>query len=194
MAVRRGIHSIPGTGESFSYPVEDSLKTLNEYMARIKEYALAAIGDPFVLDASRKIVSGCPPYNRPCETNKVFRFLKAHFRYVPVPAIYGVEALQTANKMLSDIDTLGKANGECEEMAVLLAAVLGNLNHEVAFRYGGDSLLDGQPNFKHIWVVDRLPEAKGTDDGWIDLDPSGYLKPGQHFKFGAYKWDFLLDS
>lgn len=191
MAVMRGVNRVPKDGEFFAYAVEDSLQTLNQYMGRIKEYALAAIGDPYVLDAARKITMGCRPYDRPCETNRAFKFVKDRFRYVPAPAKYGVEVLQTARKMLADIENLGQASGECEEMAVLLAAILGNLNHEVAFRYGGDSTASGEPNFKHIWVADRLPEVQPSNGGWVDLDASGYLRPGQHFEFEVYGWDFL---
>lgn len=178
--------------------MEDRLETLNDYMGRIREYVLYSIGSPVVVDAARKIVLECQPYDKRCETLKVWEFVTNRMRYAPAPAKYGVEILQTPEKLLGDIDRLGRASGECEEMIVLFAGLLGALNHEIVLVYGGGRLLldDGRkfPNYRHVWLADRLPE---TGIEWVHLDPTGYgkfgyeLLPGQHFDFEVIGWDFL---
>lgn len=185
---------MPSIGESFRYDVQDSMKTLNGYIDRIKAYALDGIGDPFVLDAARKITSKCSPYDQACETKAVFEFVRSRVKYTPAPARYGKEVLQTSAKMLDDIVRFGRASGECEEIAILLSSLLANLNIEVALVYGADDFVveDGarQPNYKHVWVAVKIPAVSAE---WIHLDATGYrLEPGQHFKFLAdYRWDPL---
>lgn len=185
---------IPGADESFRYGVEDSLETLDAYMKRIRAYVLKEIGNPFVLDAARKIASGCRPYDQKCEVKKVFDFVTSKVRYAAAPSYYGTEVLQTAEKMLKDIKMFGRASGECEEMVVLLAALLANLNIPVSLVFGGGMLKlpEGKfPNMKHVWAAARI---RGFKD-WVHLDATGYSmlapngpRPGQHFAFETYKW------
>ena len=189
------MRSMPSIGETFQYDVQDTMKTLNAYMDRIHQYVVAGIGDPFVLDAARKITSGCRPYDQKCEAGKVFEFVRSRVKYTPAPARYGKEVLQTQGKMLQDIALYGRASGECEEIGTLLAALLANLNMDVALVYGADDWVSEEginhPNFKHVWVAARV-NGVNVNDGWVHLDATGYkLKPGQHFAFREYRWDFF---
>lgn len=164
------------------------MEILPWYMSRVKDYARQAIGDPLVLDAARKIVASCPPYNDGCETEKIYRWILSYWRYTKSPSRYGVENLQNPTKAISDIRAYGRATGECEEMSVALAALLANLNHRVALVWGGDWIEHrGEPfkNFRHVWVADHL------DNRWIHLDSTGYLEPGQHFGFQIIEFDEL---
>jgi len=186
---------MPAVGESFRYDVEDTMQTLNGYIGRIREYAVAGIGDPYVLDAARKITSCCKPYDQKCETKTIFDFIRSRVKYTPAPARYGKEVLQTAEKMLKDIESSGRASGECEEMATLMVALLANLNIETALVYGASNTIMesgvDMPNYRHVWVAARV-NGVTENDGWVHLDATGYhLKPGQHFEFSIYGWDFL---
>lgn len=178
---------LPGRNTAFRYDVSDSLDTLYWYMERIREYVVQSIGNPLVLDTARKVVAHCQPYDQPCETGRVYDFILKKFRYTRSPALYGVETLQTPDKFLLDIAQTGRATGECDEMVVLLAAMLANLNHRVALVWGGDKLPTGEKNYRHVWVADHLP-SKG---GWVHLDPTGYLPPGQHFRFEVIDFDMI---
>jgi len=196
--VLKGFDTMPGQTESFRYDVKDSISTLNAYMDRIKEYALSSIGNPYVLEAARKIVVGCRPYDVGCEVKRAFQFVKSRVRYSPAPARYGVEVLQTPEKMLHDINAFGRTSGECEEMVILLTSILANLNIPVAMVYGGEWWTDDKgkrhPNYRHVWMAAKVPDVK-TNKGWVHLDPTAYadMKPGQHFRFEVYGWEFLQD-
>ena len=189
------MRGLPSIGETFRYDVPDTMETLNGYIKRIRQYALEGIGDPFTLDAARKIVSRCKPYDQKCETKAIFEFVRSRVKYTPAPSRYGKEVLQTQAKMLADIDMFGRASGECEEIATLMAALLANVNIETALVYGADEMSEENgvmhPNYKHVWVAARVPGV-AVNEGWVHLDATGYkLKPGQHFKFKFYGWDFL---
>jgi transglutaminase-like putative cysteine protease len=177
---------MPGREQVLSYPVAEGLRTLNEYITLIHGYVVEGIGSPEVIDAARKVTAKCQPYDSGCETAKVYEFIRKRFRYVAAPSRYGIEVMQTPQKLIGDIENYGRATGECEEMITLLASMLGAINHEVALVYGGEKVGD-QDNYRHVWAADNLPE-KG---GWVHLDPTGYLDPGLHFKFETYGWDFF---
>ena len=184
--MRRPIIGMPGREQTLSYPVSEGLATLNQYITLIHNYVVGGIASAQVIDAARKVTARCQPYDAACETAKIYEFIRARFRYVAAPSRFGIEVMQTPEKMIEDIENYGRATGECEEMITLLASMLGAVNHEVALVYGGEKA-GSQDNYRHVWAADRLP-SKG---GWIHLDPTGYLDPGLHFEFETYGWDKL---
>lgn len=75
---------------------------------------------------------------------RLYNFVKSHVKYIP--DIAGkVESLKTPRRTLSD------GYGDCDDHAILNAAILAVLGFEpkvVLMRYSGD-----QPNFQHIYTV-----------------------------------------
>lgn len=95
------------------------------------------------------------------EACRLCDFVRDEIRYVG--DISGVETLHEANA------TLATGAGDCDDKAILLAAMLLAINHDVRFIAIS---LDGT-EFCHVWVQDLI------DGRWVDLEtteplPSGY--------------------
>jgi hypothetical protein len=83
------------------------------------------------------------------EARAIGEFVKKHIRYVKDPV--GTESLQAPDMMIRMMKDVGYAMGDCDDMALLTAALLMSVGIRPRFR--AVRYKEGQGNFNHIYVV-----------------------------------------
>lgn len=106
-------------------------------------------------------LQGLPQHDFTGETRRIFEFVRDRIRYVK--DIDGVETLHPAEWVLR------QGAGDCDDKAILLAALLLSIGHTprfiaVAFEPG---------EFSHVWVQDYLGGR------WLDLEATENLPFGR---------------
>lgn len=138
-----------------------------ETLKIMSEYVRAAVRDPAqtIRARARSILSGLPPRQWMMEVRALQSFVKEQIRYLKDPV--GMELVQTPLK------TLEYGQGDCDDKATLLAALLEASGHPAQFVAVG---FDSGP-FSHVLVETRVR------DRWIPLEtiidkPAGWFPPG----------------
>lgn len=146
------------------YSPEDAMSTMR-YMAKIVQRGLK---DSWIIDQANQVIASAQPRDTAAQIECIRSFLEAHFLFVDNPV--GMQRVQTPRVMLENIVARGKAQGACDDAAVL-AATLGMANGIpaafVAIAFGhatGDPSIDDAQPFGH--VITQLFNG----DAWIDLD------------------------
>jgi transglutaminase-like putative cysteine protease len=103
---------------------------------------------------------GLPQKDFTGEARRLFEFVRDQIRYVK--DIDGVETLHPADWVLQI------QAGDCDDKAILLAALLLSIGHTP--RFIAVSFAPGE--FSHVWVQDYL------NDAWVDLETT------EPFSFG----------
>jgi hypothetical protein len=156
------------------YPIDDGMKGIWQEVDRMIEYVRQYSADPEIVDFARTLVLGCDARNVRCEIEKIHEFVLKHVRFVQDPTHR--EVISTPVKMLDDVEDKGRATGDCDELSTFEATLLAALGIMPRFRFGGEGR-----EIYHVWV-----QAK-YGNRWVDLEPSGYLEPGLHFRFPNYE-------
>ncbi len=112
-------------------------------------------------------------------------YVKQKVRYVRDPDL--IEYLTDPRDMIGNI-TLGEAQGDCDDMALLIATLLLTIGHQPYFRAVRYKANTG--NYNHIYVVDYEknlggPKTRVSLDAIMKQYPIGYEVPsqsGQEFK------------
>jgi len=117
----------------------------------MKGVAGRAAGDPLVRQLACAILNtaGVKSMNYLDEARAIGEFVRKNVRYVRDPD--NIEQLQDPHMMVEHIRT-GQAQGDCDDMALLIASLLKSVGHRPFFRlvrYKGNS-----GSFQHIYVVD----------------------------------------
>jgi len=103
------------------------------------------------------VLSEVPERDWKGEVEAIFNFVRANVRYTRDPA--GVELFQ------KPIRTLQYRRGDCDDMTMLLGAMLQNAGYNIVLRVVGMS-----NNPEHIYLLALIPP--GEDQQYIALDPS----------------------
>lgn len=111
-----------------------------------------------------RLTQHLPQKDRMGEVRALFEFVKNNIRYVR--DVHGVETLHTANQVLS------QRNGDCDDKAILLAAMLESIGYPTRFLAMGSS----PGKFEHV-IVEVRPYGN-----WIPLETTnpvqlGYMPP-----------------
>lgn len=119
------------------------------------------------------------------EARAIGNFVKNHVRYVKDPV--GTESLQAPDMMIRMMQDAGYAMGDCDDMSLLIAALLMSIGIQPRFRavrYAKDC-----PHFNHIYVVvyennisDSLnpgPTRRLVLDAIVKDKPIGFEMPHQ---------------
>lgn len=117
------------------------------------------------------LVSGLPPRKWFAEIDALHRFVRDQIRYVRDPVDY--ELVQSPEK------TLEIRQGDCDDKATLLAALLKSTGHParfIAVGFNGDA-------FSHVLVQTKVDSTGRDNDDWISLEtiidkPAGWFPPG----------------
>ncbi len=117
----------------------------------MQKLAHEAAGDPVIQQLGRLIVlqAGVPSHFYADEALAIGDYVKAKVRYMRDPD--GYEQLTTPERLVQDIQN-GIAQGDCDDMALLTAALLLAIGHTPRFRmvrYDGNS-----GPYAHIYTVD----------------------------------------
>lgn len=106
-------------------------------------------------------VRGLPQKDFAGEARRLFEFVRDQIRYVK--DMDGVENLHTADQVLR------QRAGDCDDKAILLAALLLSVGHTPRFVVAAF-----EPDFySHVWVQDDL------DGRWVDMEPTEALPFGR---------------
>lgn len=106
-------------------------------------------------------LQGLPQKDFAGEARRLFEFVRDQIRYVK--DIDGVETLHPAEWVLA------QRAGDCDDKAILLAALLLSIGHTPRFI----AVAFAPDDFSHVWVQDRLA------GGWVDLEPTESLPFGK---------------
>jgi transglutaminase-like putative cysteine protease len=132
--------------------------TLGE-MARLANAANAGQLDTLTVLTARNIVSACDGRNLLCQATALRRWLAGHFRFVRDPV--DVEGLWDVHDALDLVRRQGFVQGDCDEAAVLAAALGKAVGFPAMFTVLG---FDGEPEFRHTFA------SLLTPGGWLEFD------------------------
>ena len=147
-------------------------------LQRLRGMVREACADPQWRQWCATIVRHAPEKDWDAEARAVSQFVR-RVRYTRDPV--GVE-LFTEPRTLAGMVERGEAFGDCDDAALLGAAMLEAVGHPTRFVVGGHrGPMGGQPAWAHIWLEWRHPRR-----GWQALDdtakqrPPGW-RPDSHF-------------
>lgn len=106
------------------------------------------------------LVRGLPQKDFPGEARRLFEFVRDDIRYLK--DIEGVETIHPAEYVLE------AGQGDCDDKAILLAALLLSIGHTP--RFIATSFAPGV--FSHVWVQDLLHMRGEPAPRWVDLEPT----------------------
>jgi transglutaminase-like putative cysteine protease len=140
-------------------------------LARMAQVVNLGQINPLTVDAAHRIVSGCRPRDSGCYAYTIRAWLARWFRFVP--DALDVETLRTPDYLLQELATRGAMTGDCDDAAVLGAALgkavgLPARFVVLGFASAGDA-------FGHVYA--QLQTQAGN---WVSLDvtkPRGPLEP-----------------
>lgn len=124
--------------------------------------ARAAVTDPAVVDAAVAIVRAIHGRDRPALIDEIAGWAAARLMFLEDPRIAG-DWIRTPAKLLEEVRRHGVARGDCDDAAVLVAALglavgIPARFHAVAFSRGGP--------FQHVWT--ELFDG----EKWVVVDPT----------------------
>jgi hypothetical protein len=117
------------------------------------------------------LVRSLPSKDHLSEARAFFDFVRKNIRYTR--DVFNMETLQTPEK------TLEVGNGDCDDMVMLLSALLFSVGISNFFAVGG--FREGE--FEHVWLRAVI------DNKIIDMDPTEPYAMGWHPPF-PYRMDF----
>lgn len=123
--------------------------------------------NPTIRAKSTSLVQSLPPKDRLAEIRTLFDFVQNHIRYVR--DITNVETLHYPEQIIA------QQYGDCDDKAILLAALLEAIGHPTRFVAVGF-----RPNhYSHVFTDTRI----GSGNKWLSLDPTemhpmGWRPPG----------------
>lgn len=151
---------LPMHGAFVSVPTGDAgtAATLNV----MRRLAIEGSAHPAVRERATGIVLGVGGNQRSLQARLIRQWVEDHTVFLRDPT--HVEALHTAEAMLRQIDSRGVAQVDCDDVAVLTAALGGAIGLKARFVVVGFQ----SPNapFAHVWT-----ELRGSQS-WVPVDPT----------------------
>jgi len=140
----------------------------------MQRLAEAGAKDLTVREAALGILraSGIPSHDYRRELEALFRFVRDRIRFTR--DVYGVETLQAAGY------TLQHQAGDCDDRAVLLAALVRSVGIPAALRFRVIATNPGAPSrFTHVYVMARIAGRDVALDPTYTTTPAGWQYPGR---------------
>lgn len=164
----------PGPFQARLTKIDAGMPGIHFEIGRMMDLVREGCVDPDVIETARSLTLGCRPRDRVCEIEKIYDFVRQHFRFVDDPT--NNEAISTVERFLREIREKGRTSGDCDEVSTFLATLLSAVGIPARFRFGGRGR-----ELSHVWVQAQLFNGR-----WVDLEPSGYLDPGFYFDFPSF--------
>lgn len=144
-----------------------TVKTLQAMACLVRE----AIKVPDFIIAARCIASRANPHDQRGQVKQFFDMVSKFF-YVNDPV--DIEMVQGAQFSLFE-----SGFGDCDDMAVILAALCGAIGIVSQFIVCGfDS---GSNSYEHVWAQCYLEPSEFDKGGWLDLDPCADPRTGNNY-------------
>lgn len=127
--------------------------------------------DPFTIQTANDVVRGVTPRNVVGQIDAITDFLERSFRYVNDPV--GVELLRDPGVQFRQIKTLGYTQGDCDESAMLSAAL--GMANGIPARFRALAFYRTDAPYTHV-----VADLRATDGVWYPLDitkPPGMEHP-----------------
>ena len=145
---------------NYVYRIEDGSAGVRQTLYIMRDVVRRAAHDPDFIEFARGLLQGVPAKDWQREILTLFHFVRNNIRYTLDPD--ELELLATPERLLE----IGA--GDCDEMAMLLAALLKATGKPVRFLAVGFEAGD----LSHVYV-----EVK-NGDAWIPLDVTEPYAPG----------------
>lgn len=144
----------PTPDPSRIYTIPGGVAGVRATLAIMQKLTREGRKDPGVIAVAEQVIRDCPANDTRCEIGKLFYWVKTKIRYMR--DIRDVEKINTPER------TLRVGTGDCDDMSVLLAALLEASGNKTKFLVVG--LESGE--YEHVFVQVRLGA------GWLSLDPT----------------------
>lgn len=128
-------------------------------LRKMRSLVNAALVQPLVVTTAKEIVAYCPEGDDYCQAVSIGRWLADHFQFVRDPV--GVELLHEPRYMLQVIDAKAFFGGDCDDAAVLGAALGKAVGLRARFRAIG---------FRKAGPLSHVIADVRTPRGWVQLD------------------------
>ena len=148
--------------------VSPGMTGILETVQVMQRLARQGAATPAVREAAEHIVRSVPARDLQAEARAVESWIRVHLRYTRDGL--DVETLKTPERMLAEIASQGKTIGDCDDAAVLGAALLLALGHAPQFT------LLGKGEFPHHVVVEDLSSGRLLDPTAEPRGPWGYRR------------------
>jgi len=114
------------------------------------------------------IVKKLPARDWNAEVSAIFYWVRENIRYTRDPL--GVELFRTPRAAIAD------GIGDCDDMAIMLAALLRAAGYRCRFRVVGTT----EGSYEHVYVVAGIPPCEPSEEPerWLPLDPTQPEEPG----------------
>jgi len=134
----------------------------------MKRIVNEAMRDIPVLDTAKTIIRSVGGKDRSAQAVAIAEWVRPRLRFVRDP--YGIETLHTPLFMLSRINTVGMYEADCDDYAILSAALAKAVGLRTKFVVLG--FHSAEHPFTHVYAMAETPQ------GWVPFDVSFGLPPG----------------
>lgn len=131
-------------------------------LAHMRGLVNASLTDPDIRGAAARIVRAIDPHRRREQAYALRRWLEDHIRFLRDPA--GLELLHEPRVMLQSIYRSGHTAVDCDDAAILAAALGKAIGFPARFVVAGFGGGDRVP-FTHVWT-----ELGVNPTTWIEMD------------------------
>lgn len=135
-------------------------------VAKMRQLVNKSLTDPIVVQTARDIAVQFYPRDRDSQAQAIRDFLKEHFQFVNDPR--GVELLVPPRPMLETINKRYVVTGDCDEAAILGAALGKAIGLQARFVLLGFQGSAGA--YAHVYTI-----LRGAS-GWVSLDVTRPLR------------------
>lgn len=129
-------------------------------LRKMRQLVNASLTDPVVVQTARSLAAQTFPRDRDSQAQLIKEYLSEHFYFVADPR--GVELLTTPRFMLQDIAKRNIATGDCDEAAILGAALGKAIGLPARFVVLGFGVVGA--SFAHVYTILR------GGSRWFSLD------------------------
>lgn len=145
--------------------------TLGQIVKAMQKFAVEGGRSPKIILLAQKITNGVASGDYASEILAVSNWVHDAIRYVPDP---------TDNELVKDPERLLQyPNGDCDDIAVLCAALLMAIGKTVAFM---TVAFNGAPVPSHVFAVVRTP------GGWVPVDPVANIRTERMLRDATSRW------
>ena len=148
-----------------------SVATQLDVLEQMRVLALRSTVHPLIHTAARQITQDCANRDDECELEAVYEAVKHGTPHVPelrrgvryVADPHWADHFTAPYRLLMQC-ARGACAGDCDDHAMLVAALLGSIGHPVGFRAWGPK----RGEYVHVYAIARTPKKTGEEIVGLD--------------------------